>query len=122
MHPILKKTIGGLSPRYYFRQLFFSVILCGIFLYPLTHELEQLPFGIMILLAINTFLYPYSRFSYQGVVSFIIGDNVFFGNAGAMLLAKLFTMLMCWAFAIFIAPIGLVYLYFHHSKVDHQKN
>lgn len=33
-----------------------------------------------------------------------------------MLFIKLFTMAMCWAFAIFIAPVGLAWLYWHHSK------
>ena len=122
MHPVIKKTFGGLSPQYYFRQLFFGVILCAIFLYPLSREFGQLSFGILVFMAINTLLYPYSRFSYEGVVNFIVGNNVFFGNAGAMLLAKLLTMLMCWVFAILIAPTGLIYLYFHHSKVDRQEN
>lgn len=30
------------------------------------------------------------------------------------------TMLLCWAFAIFIAPIGLAYLYYHHSKAERE--
>lgn len=26
------------------------------------------------------------------------------------------TMLMCWSLALFIAPLGLAYLYFYHSR------
>ncbi len=29
---------------------------------------------------------------------------------------RLFTMAMCWSFAIFIAPVGLAYLYWHNSR------
>ena len=67
-------------------------------------------------MGVSTFLYPYSRFVYESVVGFLMGENVFYFNAFVMLFAKLFTMLMCWSFAIVVAPIGLAYLYFHHSK------
>ncbi|MNG09819.1 hypothetical protein D3C84_932550 [compost metagenome] len=45
-----------------------------------------------------------------------MGDNLFFVNALVMLMVKLFTMFLCWAFAIFVAPVGLLYLYFHHRR------
>lgn len=35
---------------------------------------------------------------------------------GVVLLVKSMTMMVCWTGAIFIAPVGLAYLYFHHSK------
>ena len=45
-----------------------------------------------------------------------MGGNVFFVNAILMLMVKGFTMAMCWSFAIFIAPVGLAYLYWHNSR------
>jgi hypothetical protein len=41
---------------------------------------------------------------------------VFFVSGFFFLLAKLLTMLLCWSMAILIAPIGLAYLYYHHSR------
>jgi hypothetical protein len=41
---------------------------------------------------------------------------VFFLNGIIMLFLKLMTMVLCFSFAIFIAPIGLIYLYFYHSR------
>ncbi|EAA7274365.1 hypothetical protein B6G11_01825 [Salmonella enterica] len=35
-----------------------------------------------------------------------------------MLMAKVITMCLCWIFSIFIAPVGLAYLYYYHSKGD----
>lgn len=32
------------------------------------------------------------------------------------MLIKLLIMSLCFSFAIFIAPVGLAYLYYHHSK------
>jgi hypothetical protein len=71
---------------------------------------------LILTLVVNTFLYPYSRYVYEGITRFILGENLFIINAGVMLLAKLLTMALCWAAAVFIAPIGLAYLYSHHSK------
>ena len=68
------------------------------------------------------FLYPYSRFVYESVVGYLMGNNVFFVNAFLMLITKLFTMLLCWFLSIFIAPVGLLYLYFYHSKQERQAN
>ncbi|MNR50910.1 hypothetical protein D3C85_1704980 [compost metagenome] len=72
--------------------------------------------SMVIFSVIMTLLYPYSRFVYERIVGFIMGDNVFFVNAFFMLFAKAFTMLICWTCAIFIAPVGLAYLYFYHRK------
>ena len=45
-----------------------------------------------------------------------MGNNVFFVNIGLMFIVKFLTTIICWAMAIFIAPIGLIYLYFYHNK------
>ncbi len=75
-------------------------------------------FGLLIMLAINTLLYPYARFVYESVVDFIPGNNVFFVNAVLMMSIKLVTMMLCWGAAIVVAPVGLAYLYHHHSKSE----
>ncbi len=43
--------------------------------------------GNVIFFVINALLYPYARFVYEQVVSFIMGENVFI-NAIVMLMAK----------------------------------
>lgn len=118
MHPIIQKTLGGLSPQYYFRQLFFSLLVASFVLFMFSQGGKSIQIGMLLFVIISTLLYPYSRFVYESVVGFIMGNNVFFINAFVMLFAKFFTMMMCWAFAIFVAPIGLAYLYYHHSKVE----
>ena len=77
-----------------------------------------MPINMVIFTIVNTLLYPYSRFVYESTTDFVMGKNIFFVNAVFMLITKFFTMAMCWAFAIFVAPIGLAYLYHHHSKVE----
>ncbi|WP_239480694.1 hypothetical protein [Parashewanella hymeniacidonis] len=118
MNQILLKTFGGLSKEYYFRQFFFGLLFPALFYFIATSSPEEMktPYAIIALFTLNTLLYPYSRFVYEKVVGFILGENVFFVNAILMLMVKCFTMSICWTMAIFIAPVGLIYLYFYNSK------
>tara|TARA_B100000768_G_C11067482_1_gene285114 strand:+ start:165 stop:524 length:360 start_codon:yes stop_codon:yes gene_type:complete len=118
MNQILSKTFGGLSKEYYFRQLFFALLFLTLFYFIATSSPKEMatPYAIIAMFSLNTLLYPYARFVYEKIVGFILGDNTFFVDAILMLVVKLFTMLMCWSMAIFIAPVGLIYLYFYHSK------
>lgn len=118
MHPILQRTFGGLSREYYFRQFVFGLIFPAITLFAFTHGTrhDPMPAQLIFTLIVNTLLYPYSRFVYESVVGFIVGDNLFWTNAILLVIVKLFTMMLCWSFAIFVAPVGLAYLYYFHSR------
>jgi len=116
MHPIIEKTLGGLSKAYYFRHFFFGLILAALFIAMAMQIPSGIPLGLAVFFAVNALLYPYSRFVYESIVNFIVGNNLFILPAVMMLVAKLITMMLCFMFAIFIAPIGLAYLYCHHTK------
>lgn len=120
MHPILRKTLGGLSAAYYGRQFVFGLAISALILFIQTRDLQAHPleWGLVALLVINTVLYPYARFVYESIVGFIMGNNIFWVNALFMLFVKLITMAICWSFAIFIAPVGLAYLYYYHTKAE----
>jgi hypothetical protein len=116
MNSIISKTLGGLSNAYYFRQFLFGLIFPALFYSMLTQSTNGIPGVLITIVIVNTLLYPYSRFVYEKITGFIFGENVFFVNAIFLLVTKFITMYFCWALAIFIAPVGLGYLYFHHSK------
>ncbi|MGQ4273372.1 hypothetical protein [Terrihabitans sp. B22-R8] len=118
MRSVIAKTFGGLSARYYIRQFLFGLIFTTLMISTLTlgDQQQSPPFSIYAIIAANTFLYPYSRFVYESIVEYITGGNLFFFSAVLVLIVKLMTMALCWSFAIFIAPIGLIYLYIHHSR------
>ncbi len=118
MHKIVSKTLGGLSPQYYFRHFIFGLLFAGFFAWTLTQSKNPIEVGAIAFGVINTIFYPYSRFVYESIMDFIMGDNTFFLNALLMLVVKFFTMFLCWSFAIFIAPLGLAYLYYYHSKEE----
>ncbi|WP_028388931.1 hypothetical protein [Legionella fairfieldensis] len=108
------KTFGGLAFNYYFRHWIFGLIF-PIILFSMATE-DYISFLEIFLIIVNTFLYPYSRFVYEKICNFILGDNFFIVNTVFLLTTKMISMLICWTGAIFIAPIGLSYLYYHHSK------
>ena len=118
MHPIIQKTLVGLSLPYYLRQFFFAFVIAALVFFMSIQGGRSMPLGMAFFIVINTLLYPYSRFIYERVIGFVLGDNFFLVNAILMLIVKFITMLMCWCFAIFVAPIGLAYLYYHHSKLE----
>lgn len=118
MNTVLSKTFGGLSREYYLRQFLFGLPFPMLIIWasvsgPPPHELTL---ATMAFLIVNTVLYPYSRFVYESIVGFIMGDNVFFVNAVMLLFTKFLTMMLCWVLAVFIAPVGLGYLFYRHSK------
>lgn len=107
----LEKISFGLTKEYYLRQMFFSVLIGGFLIYTMAASGNPNKVINIIFFSIFTLLYPYSRFVYESVVGFILGDNVVFGNAILVFAVKAFTMIVCWMGALFIAPVGLIWLY-----------
>lgn len=116
MKDILAKTFGGLTNQYLMRQLFFGVVMAAA-LITMTQGRPNGPgAGFAVMMVVCAILYPYSRFVYESIFNFLIGDNFFMLPAVPMMLAKIFTMVVCFAFAPMIAPIGLAYLYLRNSR------
>jgi hypothetical protein len=116
MNKIFAKTFGGLTRQYLFRQYFFGIVLGLLGLMVLNRHPDGSHARAMLGIFLNTALYPYSRFVYESVVEFIVGDNVFWGSAIFMLGVKLVTMVMCFVAAPLLAPLGLAYLYYVNRK------
>ncbi len=117
MNTIIQRTFGGLSKQYYVRQFLFGLIFPAVFFFIFSQgESTGMPTNLIFFCIINTVLYPYSRFVYESVIGYILGDTVLFGSIFVVVIMKYVTMAICWSAAIFIAPIGLLYLYFYHTK------
>ena len=71
MHPVISKTFGGLSSQYYLRQFVFGLIFPA-FAYLMTSIAnDPIPGPMLVMMLINTLLYPYSRFVYEGISDFM---------------------------------------------------
>jgi len=107
----------GLTKEYYFRQIFFGVLVAILYIFMILEvEGSNLKYPIILMAIINTILYPYSRFAYETIMSFILGNTFFIHNILFFITWKAFTIVMCWALALFIAPIGLIFIYFYQKK------
>lgn len=118
MREFFKCTFGGLETSYLVRQYIFSVLIATLFIFMMTNQGRALSGSTIAMFSICTVLYPYSRFVYESIIDFVIGNNVLYFNAILMMAFKAFTMLFCWVAAVFIAPFGLMYIYFRQSKSE----
>lgn len=116
MISFLQKTFGGLSTAYYVRHFFFGALLTALLIYVSLNGQQPVDIGFYFFAIINTLLYPYARFVWESCANFILGNNIMVVNVWLILLTRLFTIALCWCLAMFIAPVGLIYLYFHHEK------
>ncbi|APH56986.1 Hypothetical protein GbCGDNIH6_8247 [Granulibacter bethesdensis] len=63
-------------------------------------------------LFICSLLFPFAKLVWDELRDVALGGNVFFINGLIALILKVFINGLLWAFALFIAPIGLLYLWF----------
>jgi hypothetical protein len=115
MNYFLSNTFGGLTRQYYFRQLFFGLIFGGLAIWTTIQSNNPSKISLITFLSISTLLYPYSRFVYEGIINFIVGDRTIYAGGVLFFISlyfKVVLMAMCFILAILIAPIGLLYLYF----------
>ena len=108
----IKAVFCNMNPYYYFRHFVFGVAMSAFMLAVAGESRSQ----IIVTTIICTLLYPYSRFVYETVIDFIMGDNVIISNVFLMLGWKFITIGICYGASPFIAPIGLVLLYFLKRK------
>ena len=114
---ILQKTFGGLGWSAYLTGLFLAMIPAGIFVALLnSSDSSQLDNPFMyVYIAISVLLYPYAAFVYASIVDFIMGDDAFVINVFVYFAWQIMIMMLLFIFAIFIAPIGLLYLWYDNT-------
>ncbi len=114
MKQLVIDAFAGIDKGYYLRHFIFGLAIAAFFL--LLAPQFRSDKAMIILLAINTLLYPYAHVVYDDVMGFIMGDNKFYINAIVFMVLKFWRMLILFIFSIFIAPLGLIYLAFYHHR------
>ncbi|MBN0742290.1 hypothetical protein JTL98_35250, partial [Pseudomonas aeruginosa] len=77
MQNFFRMTFGGLSAKYYFRQLFFGSLFLVAMVFLSISSQKGIKVDLLVLSLVCTWLYPYSRFVYESFMGFLLGDNVF---------------------------------------------
>lgn len=120
MKSFIDKTVGGLSAAYYIRHFLFGLIIPAVLIYAHRHAggkgIDPKEYGFFV----NTLLYPYARFLFEIITSYIVGNNIFITTPLALLFRKTISMVICWCLAIVMAPAGMVCLWYLHTKRERE--
>lgn len=120
MKSFIDKTVGGLSPAYYIRHFIFSLTIPAVLIYARRHKggkgVDPKEYGVFV----NTMLYPYARFLYERITSYIVGNNNFITTPLALLYKKAVSMVICWCLAIVMTPAGMLCLWYLHTRLERE--
>ena len=112
----------GLKPSYYWRHFILGGILPIIFIgygiYSLFHNPNVTLYDVVttsFLLLTMLVLYPFSRFAYESIVEFVMGNNVIIANAMLIFIYKYLSYALLLTLSWFIAPIGMIILFFYNK-------
>lgn len=115
------RTFGSLEPKYLIRAYVLSAGFMALMVWMLFYLTEpspdKNPLPILVFFGAGALLFPFSKLVWDEIKRVMMGGNVFFLNAFVLLFAKLIINYLLWSFSLFIAPIGLAYLWFrnrHH--------
>lgn len=112
----------GLQKSYYWRHfiliLWLPALMSCMMYYSMSSRGNFTSNGIALIViwCLLTFIYPYARFVYECIVEFIMGNTVFITSIKVMLVWKFVIALLLFCFSMFIAPVGLVILFFYNKK------
>jgi hypothetical protein len=118
----IKNIFGSVSPQYLIRAYLISLAIAVIWFFANQAALEQnsqkiLWYGYIL---VSALLFPFAKLVWDEVRDLIIGNNAvtYFGlwAIGVNFMFKAIVNVLLWALAIFIAPLGILYLWWKQSK------
>lgn len=116
MMSFYSRTVGALQPAYVVRAYVIGFALLALVAWvrlhaPSNHGRTDTYVSLGYLF-VCSLLFPFAKFVWDELRDVALGGNVFFINGLIALILKVFINGLLWAFAVFIAPIGLLYLWF----------
>jgi uncharacterized SAM-binding protein YcdF (DUF218 family) len=122
MNTFAASVFSSLNRRWLYRAYFIGVLLFGLNVgllammlqdpnTPTKHE-PPVVIAFVVLSVVNTVLFPFAKLAWDNTRDFILGGTVLVSNAAFLFIGKLFVNMVLWSLAIFIAPVGIVHLWF----------
>jgi len=110
----IRRIFSGVQPTYLIRSyligLIFFALIVGMALSAETKS--GTPVGLLAFGTLSTLLFPFAKLVWDELRDLAFGNNVIFMNAIFLFMLKWFVNGFLWAFAIFVAPVGILYLWF----------
>ncbi|MCT4715745.1 hypothetical protein MUA01_12295 [Enterobacteriaceae bacterium H18W14] len=108
----------GLPEGYYLNKIIVAIVIAAIWLLFKVSTGSKITGYMMAFSGISVLLYPYSRFLYEKIISYVVADNKLYFPVVVFIVVKLITMCLCWFFSFLIAPVGLAYLFYSRPMFD----
>lgn len=109
---LMTRAYSNLTSDLYVRHFLFAM------LFPLTMAvalwdtaISTITLSVWLMVSVNTLIYPYARYSFAMTVRYLMGKNACPKNFLVRFSLKVATVLFCWTFAVFLAPLGLLVYY-----------
>jgi len=109
----LERIFGSIDRTYLIRAYGIGCALFALLVYldfKFLHPGIFPPVSILCLFSLNTLLFPFSKIGWDQAKSVVLGTNRFAVPAIILLPVKLFINYMLWGYAVFIAPIAILWL------------
>ena len=112
----LKRIFGALQPTYLIRAYVISAVFMAMMVWLVLYPAKGEPLTIdriapLVIFGIGALLFPFSKLVWDEIKRVMMGGNVFFLPIIFLLPLKLLVNYMLWGFSIFIAPLGIAYLW-----------
>lgn len=110
----LGRIFGGVRTSYLIRAYLIGAIFFALMIaVSLSAETKNgTPYGAIAFAALSTVLFPFAKLVWDELRDLAFGNNMIFMNAILLFMLKWFVNAFLWTFAIFVAPVGILYLWF----------
>ena len=116
MKQAILNAFAGLDKQYLFKQYVISVVVCITYGVIVSKYGQGVGFYTLLSFSVNTVLYPYSRYLFDSLIDIIFGKTRFDKSSGVLMAIKILSIFLCWSAALFIAPLGLLFIHFRGSR------
>ncbi|MFT4091757.1 MAG: hypothetical protein QM645_13565 [Asticcacaulis sp.] len=111
---MFSRIFGALRPAYLIRAWLIGAAFLALIIWLSLRASAgtQSPTIPLIYFSVCTLLFPFAKLCWDELRNLLMGDNIVFLPAVLVWPLKLIINIMLWGFAVFIAPFGLLYLWF----------
>ena len=118
------RLFGGIDRTFLVRSYLIAAAFSAVYLYMYYgSETDSSVGGIRVnaplisFLIVNSLLFPFSKLLYNELRGFVFGDSLFIMPVIVLYPAKLIINTALFAFSMFLAPIGLLYVWWRTRPV-----
>ena len=112
----IKRIFGSVQPRYLIRAYVLSAAFMALMVWMVLSLDSAKPMHdravTLAVFGVGALLFPFSKLVWDEIKRVMMGETVFFMNAVILMFLKVLVNFFLWGFSIFIAPVGILYLWF----------